>query len=131
MHLQASIIFGKTRKPPLKLPVVQFRKYSWDPPMKIALACRSLLLERALAFFLKPHIVPLKQCDFVIADTKVVLDHPVFLIGKDKSHLATPFSKTALLLALEEFYACILGHSESKEEIVLQETASEKDFSLL
>ena len=101
--------------------------------MKIALACRSILLDRALALFLKPYIAPLKQCDFVIADTKVALDHPVFLIGNDAAHLSTPFSKKALFEALEEFYACILGPktlSEKGTEAAML-IASAKDFSLL
>lgn len=101
--------------------------------MKIALACRSILLERALALFLKPYIVSLKQCDFVIADSKVLLDHPVFLIGNEQAHLSTPFSKTTLLLALEEFNDCISGPEIPVGEslTIPLEKSEERDFSLL
>lgn len=75
--------------------------------------------------------MPLKQCDFVIADNKVVLDYPVFLIGNEDAHIATPFSKTALLLALEEFYACIIGPSLEEQEEKSTPKEKAKDFSLL
>jgi len=72
--------------------------------VKISLACHSILLEKALVIFLKNFIVPYKHCDFVISDKKIKIDKPVFCISKDTSDLKIPFSKSALLISLEEFY---------------------------
>ena len=72
--------------------------------MKIAIMCRSLLLQKALMIFLKPHISPLKQSDFVICDHKIATNLPQFRLKTPESLLVFPFSKTSLLLSLEEFY---------------------------
>ena len=95
--------------------------------MKIAIACKSILLEKALKIFLRPYLVPVKYCEFVVSDSKIKIDKPIFLIGNDSAHLPLPFSKTSLLLALEEFSTCLLGEKKQKSEIAKEV----KDFSIL
>ena len=73
--------------------------------MKIALICNSLLLKKALEFYLKDNISTMKECDFVISDKGVNVDKPLFLIGKSKeSHLKTPFIKSDLKIAIKNFF---------------------------
>ena len=69
--------------------------------MKIALACQSVLLEKSLEIFLKSYITPYKQCDFVISDKEIEIDKPLFQIANDDSDLVMPFSKSALILKVE------------------------------
>lgn len=72
--------------------------------MKIALACQSVLLEKSLEIFLKSYITPYKQCDFVISDAKIEIDKPLFYIGTENSDLIMPFSRSALMLKIDDFY---------------------------
>jgi hypothetical protein len=96
--------------------------------MKIALACQSLLLEKALKLFLHPHLVPLKQCEFVIGDYEAVGDKPLFWVGPQKSDVGFPFSKTSLMLALEAFEANLKHDEHAAPSEVKTETQS---FALL
>ena len=104
---------------------VKILKKSGRLVMKIALACKSILLERALKIFLERYIVPYKQCEFIIADTKISSDKPLFIIGKNEAHVPVPFSKTSLMLALEEFYTCITGKTIQKSESIDKEKEQE------
>jgi len=72
--------------------------------LKIALACQSILLEKSLEVFLKNHIAPYKQCDFVISDRNIEINKPLFNIGIEKADLIMPFSRSTLMLKLENFY---------------------------
>lgn len=72
--------------------------------MKIALACQSILLEKSLEIFLKNHLYPYKQCDFVISDRHIEIDKPLFYISSEDSDLNVPFSKSSLILVIEKFY---------------------------
>lgn len=87
--------------------------------MKIALACQSVLLEKSLEIFLKNSIYSYKQCDFVISDRHIEIDKPLFFVSSDNSDLNIPFSKSALLLALEKFYeSFFFKKEEEKVDIV-------------
>ncbi|CAD7287018.1 ornithine carbamoyltransferase [Campylobacter suis] len=72
--------------------------------MKISFECECIMLQKSLLLFCKEFISPHKECDFVVSDTQVSSQKPVFLIG---SHINLPFSKQNLLNALEEFYSAI------------------------
>jgi hypothetical protein len=73
--------------------------------MKVAVECKSPLLQKSLEIFLSSHLSSLKQCDIVVRDFKVVDDERNFYISKDSdSDLIKPFSKSALILALEKRY---------------------------
>ena len=85
--------------------------------MKIALACQSVLLEKSLEIFLKSYITPYKQCNFVISDREIEIDKPLFYIATENSDLIMPFSKSALMLKVENFYGSLFKE-EQKESIV-------------
>jgi len=73
--------------------------------MKVAVECKSPLLQKSLEIFLSSHLSSLKQCDIVVRDFKVLDDERNFYISKDSdSDLVKPFSKSALILALEKRY---------------------------
>lgn len=75
--------------------------------MKIAIECDCILLQESLRIFLEKFYVPKKDCDFVIADKKMLCDKPVFLIGENSPYLKIPFTKENLISTLEEFYSAI------------------------
>jgi hypothetical protein len=97
--------------------------------MKLAIMCQSLLLEKALTLFLKPYIVPLKQCDFVVSDYKIAADVPQFKIKTPDSDLIFPFSKSALLIALDKF-SKTLEASKSKAKSI-EPKAKSQNFKIL
>jgi len=75
--------------------------------MKVAVDCKSPLLQKSLEIFLSSYISSLKQCDIVVRDFKALSDDRTFYISKvkeDDSDLVKPFSKSALILALERRY---------------------------
>ncbi len=73
--------------------------------MKVAIQCVSPLLQRSLELFLKDRLSSLKQCDVVIRDRfGADVGHPQFVIAQTpEAQLGKPFSKSQLLLALEQF----------------------------
>ncbi|EOI8832100.1 hypothetical protein ACMXG6_001750 [Campylobacter coli] len=71
--------------------------------MKISLECKDLIIEKALEFFLKEHLVMKKDCDFIISDEKISTQKPLFIIAKNSPFLSLPFSKEALMNSLNEF----------------------------
>ena len=75
--------------------------------MKISFECDCVLLEESLKLFLSDFISPRKDCDFIVADKKIEAKKPVFVIAEHSPHLKIPFSKEALISALEEFYSAI------------------------
>lgn len=75
--------------------------------MKISFECDCVLLEESLKLFLRDFISPRKDCDFIVADRKIETKKPIFVIAEHSPHLQIPFSKEALVSALEEFYSAI------------------------
>jgi len=74
--------------------------------MKVAVECKSPLMQKSLEMFLQNHLSTLKQCDIVLRDVKCLNDERCFYISSDKSaDLLKPFSKSQLILALEAKYA--------------------------
>ncbi|MCW8896324.1 MAG: hypothetical protein OQK48_02960 [Sulfurimonas sp.] len=73
--------------------------------MKIAVECKSPLMQKSLELFLSNHLSSLKHCDIVIRDEKCLEDERCFYISSNKeSDLVKPFSKSQLILALEKRY---------------------------
>ena len=102
--------------------------------MKVAVECKSPLMQKSLEMFLEKHLCSLKQCDIVIRDTKCLNDNRCFYISSDKdADLIKPFSKSQLILALEKRYRSTnkdVLHVESQKEEIYSEYAS-LDFSIL
>ena len=71
--------------------------------MKIAVECKSLLLQKSLEIFLSSHLSSIKNCDIVVRDYRVLGDKRGFFISKDSDgDLIKPFSKSNLIIALEK-----------------------------
>jgi len=94
--------------------------------VKIALACQSVLLEKSLELFLKNHIYSYKQCDFVIADRHIEIDKPLFYISYNDSNLNIPFSKSSLILSIENFYNTTLKRDVKVDKKIVKEVDIDK-----
>ncbi|MBN2782531.1 MAG: hypothetical protein JXQ66_04765 [Campylobacterales bacterium] len=97
--------------------------------MKIAIECRSPLLQKALEMFLSNHLSSAKQCDLIIKDVKCIEDSRCFYISQDSdADLIKPFSRSQLILALEERYKKMGKNYTDKE---LSKNNDSLDFSIL
>ena len=73
--------------------------------VKIAVDCKSPLLQKSLELFLSRYLSSSKHCDIIVRDVKCVADDKCFYISNDAgSDLLKPFSKSQLILALENKY---------------------------
>ncbi len=71
--------------------------------MKIALSCRSVLLEKSLRKFLKGYLVPDHEAEMIVSDHPLQSQKPVLRIGADKeADLNKPFSRSRLMIKIEE-----------------------------
>lgn len=72
--------------------------------MRVSVECDSPLLQRSLELFLHKHICSYEESDLVIRDRKKKAGlKPMLLIANEEdADLRKPFSKEALLRALEE-----------------------------
>ncbi len=92
--------------------------------MKVAVECKSPLLQKSLELFLSSHLSSVKQCDVVVRDFKVD-DEKSFYVGKDKdADLIKPFSKSALILALENRFENVNPKFEKEKEILSQNNSN-------
>ncbi len=73
--------------------------------MRVAVECKSPLLQKSLEVFLSKHLSSLKNCDIVVRDVRVLDDEKSFFIASSgECNLIKPFSKSQLILALERRY---------------------------
>ena len=76
--------------------------------MKIAVECTSPLLQKSLELFLVKYLCSSKQCDIIIRDEECLEDKRCFFIASSaNADLSKPFSKSQLILALENRYQSI------------------------
>lgn len=95
--------------------------------MKVAVQCKSPLLQKSLELFLGKHLSRANKCDILIRDEVCLNDARCFYIGSDAdADLQKPFSKAQLILALEARYA-------QKEQKLEDHTSDERsiDFEIL
>jgi hypothetical protein len=82
--------------------------------MKVAVECKSPLMQKSLELFLNNHLCSSKHCDVVIRDVKSS-DERSFYVSSDKeSDLIKPFSKSQLIMALENRYKSIKKESSNE-----------------
>jgi len=93
--------------------------------MKVAVECRSVLMQKALEKFLDKYLSSIKQCDIVIRDYPCEEKRCLHVSSQSDADLVKPFSKSQLLLALENKYKQ-LGANNTQEV-----NQNEKDFSIL
>lgn len=96
--------------------------------MKVAVECKSPLLQKSLEIFLSKYLSSSKSCDILIRDEECLNDDRCFYISSnEKADLTKPFSKSQLVLALENRYK---GTNKSKELIKeLDEDLDEKPLN--
>ncbi len=106
--------------------------------MKIAVECRSPLLQKSLELFLAKYLTSSRQCDIVIRDEECLNDERCFYVSSDeKADLVKPFSKSQLILALENRYKTMVvkdlieSEDEPKEEELLNFDILEKRIDYL
>lgn len=74
--------------------------------MKVFVRCESILLQRALELFLAEHLAAFKNADVVISDRRVKsAKKVVYIAAHGGADLTKPFSRSQLMIILEEFYA--------------------------
>jgi hypothetical protein len=94
--------------------------------MKIAVECNSILLQKALEKFLAKHLTSLKNSDIVIRDFKND-DRNFYISSDDEADLKKPFSRSQLLLALENRYKELDIKKEKPKEQIIEN----KNFGIL
>jgi len=73
--------------------------------MKVAVECKSPLLQKSLELFLAKYLSSPKHCDILVRDVKCMDDARCFYISSENdADLVKPFSKSGLILALEKRY---------------------------
>jgi len=98
--------------------------------MKIAVACKSPLLQKSLEIFLSKYLSSSKRSDIIIRDEKCLEDERCFYIASDaKADLVKPFSKSQLILALEKRYKEIQVKKKVTPEVKRPQKAM--DFTIL
>ncbi len=97
--------------------------------MRVSVECQSPLLQKSLELFLVDYLCSTKQCDIVVRDRECVNDARCFYVStNEKADLIKPFSKSQLILALEEK----LSKLNVKSSIVdTYSKEDEIDFSIL
>ena len=98
--------------------------------MKIAVQCKSPLLQKSLELFLQKHLNTVNKCEILIRDEACLNEKRCFYIGTDKNaDLKKPFSKSQLILALEKREKELYPQNEIVESI--EENEETLDFSIL
>ena len=82
--------------------------------VKVAVECKSILLQKALENFLGKYLASSKQSDIVIHDYKSEENRSFYIGSSEEADLVKPFSKAQLLLALENRYRELSGGDSTK-----------------
>lgn len=91
--------------------------------MKIAIECKSVLMQKTMEMFLKNHLSSSKHSDIIIRDEKCLNDDRCFYVSSDKdADLIKPFSKSQLILALESRYKTLKKDSTSEDVEIIEES---------
>ncbi|MDQ1244849.1 MAG: hypothetical protein QG565_1189 [Campylobacterota bacterium] len=97
--------------------------------MRVAVECKSPLLQKSLELFLGKHLSSLKNCDILIRDVRCLDDKRCFYIsGSKDSDLVKPFSKSQLFLALENRYKSLNKANLYSSDFIDEE---QPDFDIL
>jgi len=100
--------------------------------MKIAVECKSPLLQKSLELFLDKYLSSRKQCDIVVRDVKCLNDERCFYISNtEDADLLKPFSKSQLILELEKRYKSLKRDEVEEAPIKIISQENQMDFSIL
>lgn len=101
--------------------------------MKVAVECKSPLLQKSLELFLSKYLSSLKHCDIVVRDVECLNDKRCFYVSnKANADLIKPFSKSQLILALETRYSELKkDEPKEKSEDSVEISNEPMDFDIL
>lgn len=95
--------------------------------MKIALSCRSLLLEKSLRKFLTDYLTDEEDADLIVSDYPIKSDKENLRIGQDEgADLSKPFSRSRLMIKIEEKLQAGKTRKAIKSFAVEEESLEEK-----
>ena len=103
--------------------------------MRIALQCRSLLLQQTLYLWLQAYMTD-EQYDLIISDVPMDSDKPLFIIGYHTAqynkqepikNLYMPFTKEVLVDSLEQFYQYHCGLANHQQDQTQDQTQDRTD----
>ncbi len=95
--------------------------------MKIALSCRSVLLEKSLRKFLAGYIVDGDDADLIVSDHPIKSDKELLRIGSDDgADLSKPFSRSRLMIKIEEKLQASKSKKAIKSFQIEEESLEEK-----
>ena len=93
--------------------------------MKISIECKSPLLQKSLELFLEKYLCSTKQCNIIIRDEECIGDERCFFISTSpKADLQKPFSKSQLVLALENRFQSLSNTNEPLNFDILEKRIS-------
>lgn len=72
--------------------------------MKVAIECRSPLLQKSLENFLDGHLSSPHSCDILLSDEPLDRENLLRIGSDENADILKPFSKSQLFLKLEQFY---------------------------
>lgn len=96
--------------------------------MKVAIECRSPLLQKSLENFLDGHLSSPHSCDILLSDESLDRENLLRIGSDETADILKPFSKSQLFLKLEQFYKVKEDASEVMtiaQELDLDENVSE------
>jgi hypothetical protein len=104
--------------------------------MKIAVVCKSPLLQKSIEMFLPNYLSSPKNCDLIISDEKLTTDKNILYISaQDDAPLQKPFTKAQLFLAIEKaMEQMTMPHKieiADVETVPSLEKSKQIDFSIL
>ena len=98
--------------------------------MRVAVECKSPLLQKSLEIFLSRYLSSSKQCDILVRDEESLNDERCFYISSTpESDLKKPFSKSQLILSLENRYQSI--YKNKPKEFEISEVDEPLNFDIL
>lgn len=100
--------------------------------MKIAIVCKSPLLQKSLELFLSNYLSSTKRCDAIVSDFDIQTDKPVISVGYENCDIGKPFTRAQLFKVLEDRFE----HNTYEQEdvscaTVVQNNSQEIDLSII
>ena len=95
--------------------------------MKIAIECRSHLLQKSLENFLRNHLGSQKSADIIIRDFPSDEKRSFYISATKEADLQKPFSKSQLILALQNHFKKMHKDSSTTHK----KSKNTPDFTLL
>ncbi len=100
--------------------------------MQVAVSCTSPLLQKSLELFLEKHLSSTSRADIIIRDEQCLENNKCFYISAHESaDLKKPFSKSQLILALEQKYRLLHPQNQTTSAQETIKSQESMDFFIL